>query len=92
MYVETSTFFLVDWFGLFFFFFKFELVIILRLQRPYNVILKWLLKEFQMEDGDEGKGEIPVLGVQDQADGNLLMMLVLSGVLLFNVPVLVITI
>lgn len=45
-----------------------------------------------MEDGDEGKGEIPVLGVQDQADGNLLMMLVLSGVLLFNVPVLVITI
>lgn len=45
-----------------------------------------------MEDGDEGKGEIPVLGLQDQADRNLLMMLVLSGVLLFNVPVLVIAI
>lgn len=38
-----------------------------------------------MEDGDEGKG------LQDQADRNLLM-LVLSGVLLFNVPVLVITV
>lgn len=45
-----------------------------------------------MEEGHEGRGEIPVLGLQDQADGNLLMMLVLNGVLLFNVPVLVITI
>lgn len=45
-----------------------------------------------MEDGDKGEGEIPVLGLQDQADRNLLMVLVLSGVLLFNVPVLVITV
>lgn len=45
-----------------------------------------------MEDGDEGKGEIPVLGLQDQADRNLLMVLVLSRVLLFNVPVLAITV
>lgn len=45
-----------------------------------------------MQEGDEGRGEIPVLGLQDQADRNLLMMLVLNGVLLFNVPVLVITI
>lgn len=44
-----------------------------------------------MEDGDEGEGEIPVLGLQDQADRNL-MVLVLSGVLLFNVPMLVITV
>lgn len=45
-----------------------------------------------MEDGDEGKGEIHVLGLQDQAGRNLLMVLVLNGILLFNVPVLVITI
>lgn len=46
-----------------------------------------------MQEGDEGRGEIPVLGLRDQADDrNLLMMLVLNGVLLFNVPVLVITI
>lgn len=44
-----------------------------------------------MEDRDEGEGEIPVLGLQDQADRNL-MVLVLSGVLLFNVPMLVITV
>lgn len=47
---------------------------------------------FEMEEGGEGRGEIPVLVLQDQADRNLLVMLVLNGVLLFNVPVLVITI
>lgn len=45
-----------------------------------------------MQEGDEGRGEIPALGLRGQADRNLLMMLVLNGVLLFNVPVLVITI
>jgi len=45
-----------------------------------------------MEKVNGGRGEIPVLGLQDQADGNLLMMLVLNGILLFNVPVLVITV
>lgn len=39
-----------------------------------------------------GEGEIPALGLQGQADRNLLMILMLNGVLLFNVPVLVITI
>jgi len=56
------------------------------------VVLKQLLKEFRMEKVNGGRGEIPVLGLQDQADGNLLMMLVLNGILLFNVPVLVITV
>lgn len=66
--------------------------IILRPRRPKNMVLKRLLKEFPVEEGDEGRGEIPVLGLQERADNNLLMMLVLNGVFLFNVPVLVITI